>query len=169
MVYQRIIRLVFLLTVMAVVSPPTIWAQHKTGNTTGNTKLDWTSLPDLPDELGVAGPLVGVHSDALIVAGGANFPRPVWDNDKIWYDSIHVLVREDGGYAWKPGGTLPRPTGYGASVSTPDGVVCIGGNDGAATFQEVFVLRWDAKAQRITRVDYPSLPQPCAYGQAVVC
>ena len=28
--------------------------------------LDWQQLPDLPDELGVAGPFVGVHNDALI-------------------------------------------------------------------------------------------------------
>ena len=39
--------------------------------------LDWRPLPDLPNELGVAGPFVGVHNGALIVAGGANFaPRP---------------------------------------------------------------------------------------------
>jgi len=34
--------------------------------------LDWQPFPDLPDPLGVAGPFVGVHNDALIVAGGAN-------------------------------------------------------------------------------------------------
>ena len=45
--------------------------------------LQWSELPELPDQLGVAGPFAGVHNDALIVAGGANFPKPVWDNEKL--------------------------------------------------------------------------------------
>ncbi len=94
-----------------------------------NALLDWRQLPDLPDALGVAGPFVGVHNDALIVAGGANFPQPVWENEKVWHDRIHVLTKTDDGYPWKSGGTLPRPIAYGAAVSTPDGVVCMGGND----------------------------------------
>ena len=130
--------------------------------------LDWQQLPDLPDELGVAGPFVGVHNDALIVAGGANFPRPVWDNDKTWHDRVHVLAKTGDSYVWKDGGRLTRAVGYGAAVSTPDGVVCMGGNDATETFQEVFVLRWDADVQKITRVDYPPLPRPCAYGQAAL-
>ena len=130
--------------------------------------LDWQSLPDLPDELGVAGPFVGIHNDALIVAGGANFPQPVWDNDKVWHDRIHVLVKADGGYAWKDGGSLPRPVAYGATVSTRDGVVCMGGNDASHTFDDVYLLRWDAAHQTVTRVEYPSLPMPCAYGQAAL-
>ena len=47
--------------------------------------LNWSQLPDLPDPLGRAGMFVGVHQDMLIVAGGANFPAPVWETSKIWY------------------------------------------------------------------------------------
>jgi SSS family transporter len=130
--------------------------------------LDWQQLPDLPNELGVAGPFVGVHNDALIVAGGANFPRPVWENDKVWHDAIHVLTRSADGYAWHSGGALPRPLAYGAAVSTPDGVVCMGGNDASATFQDVFVLRWDPESRQVTQASYPVLPRPCAYGQAAL-
>ena len=131
-------------------------------------KLDWQSLPDLPNEVGVAGPFVGVHHDVLIVAGGANFARPVWDNEKQWHDQIDVLQKTSSGYKWIDGGKLPRPMGYGATVSTPDGVVCMGGNDAGATFDAVFALQWDAKAEKVRIVDYPSLPRPCAYGQATL-
>lgn len=131
-------------------------------------KLDWQSLPDLPDALGVAGPFVGVHNDALIVAGGANFPKPVWDNAKRWHASIHVLTHEDGKYTWHNGGSLDRPIAYGAAVSTADGVICIGGNDNQSTFAEVFSLRWDTHKRKVTREDLPPLPKPCAYGQAAV-
>ena len=130
--------------------------------------LDWQPLPNLPDELGVAGPFVGVHNGALIVAGGANFPRPVWESSKQWQDSIYVLTGTEAGDKWIHAGKLARPVGYGAAVSTDEGVVCIGGNDSSSTFREVFLLRWDAKSQTITQADYPPLPMPCAYGQAVV-
>ena len=34
--------------------------------------LSWSDeIPPLPDSIGVAGPFVGVHGDALVVAGGA--------------------------------------------------------------------------------------------------
>ena len=130
--------------------------------------LDWQRLPDLPNQIGVAGPFVGVHNGALIVAGGANFERPVWENEKRWHDTIHVLTKSGNDYVWTDGGTLPRAIGYGAAVSTRDGVLCIGGDDAEETFRDVFLLSWDPAAGRVTRTDYPLLPQPCAYGQAAL-
>ncbi|WP_390630678.1 sodium:solute symporter family transporter [Roseiconus lacunae] len=128
----------------------------------------WTELPALPEELGVAGPFAGVHRDALIVAGGANFPKPVWDNDKVWHDKIYVLRRSDDGYAWNEAGTLPRRIAYGAAVSTADGVLCLGGNDSVDTFASTFLLRWDPSTERIETIDYPPLPQPCVYASAAL-
>ncbi|HBE71159.1 MAG TPA: sodium:solute symporter [Planctomycetaceae bacterium] len=126
--------------------------------------LVWKELPPLPDELGFAGPFAGVHNDALIVAGGANFPKPVWERDKVWHDRIFVLTQTDG--EWKDGGRLPRPIAYGAAVSTPDGVVCIGGNDSAQSFDEVFLLSWDPQTETIVTTEYPKLPKPCAFSAA---
>jgi SSS family transporter len=130
--------------------------------------LSWTEMPQLPDELGVAGPFAGVHNDALIVAGGANFPLPVWESDKVWHDRIYVLTKRDDGFIWKDGGTLSRPIAYGAAVSTPDGVVCMGGNDSKETFDEVFLLQWNASAGHVTATDYPTLPKPCGFGAAAL-
>ncbi len=126
----------------------------------------WNSLPDLPNPLGVAGAFVGVHNDVLIVAGGANFPEPVWENTKIWVDDIHVLKKSNGSYVWVYGGKLPCRLGYGAVVSTPFGVVCMGGNDGKNTVEKVFVLQWDSETQKVKKVAFPQLPEPCAFGQA---
>jgi solute:Na+ symporter, SSS family len=130
--------------------------------------LKWTEIESLPNELGVAGPFAGVHNDALIVAGGANFKRPIWETDKTWYDEIHVLEKSGDTYQWHLAGKLPRKTGYGAAVSTPNGVICLGGNDGMNTFADAFVLTWDATAKKVTQKAFPSLPKPCAYGQAVL-
>ncbi|MCA9262357.1 MAG: sodium/solute symporter [Planctomycetales bacterium] len=133
-----------------------------------DSRLSWTSLPDLPDALGVAGPFVGVHNEALIVAGGANFPKPVWETNKVWHRKIHVLTKADGKYVWRDGGDLPRAIAYGAAVSTSEGVICIGGNDASETFADVFRLRWDQANGRVQLESLPKLPASCAYGQAAL-
>lgn len=131
-------------------------------------KLTWSALPELPNELGVAGPFVGVHNDALIVAGGANFRRPVWDNQKEWLDQIWVLSRSESAMTWRSGGKLRRALAYGAAVSTPNGIVCIGGNDKNQTYRDVFLLQWDPIKQQVASREYPPLPSPLAYGQATL-
>lgn len=140
--------------------------------------LEWEQLADLPpvgnqtDALGVAGPYVGVHNNALIVAGGANFPKPYWGEDKVWHDDIWVLelsgdeVATEMAKQWTKGGSLPLPLGYGASVSLPDGVVCMGGNDAAQTYADVFILKWDPSTKSIIQESLPSLPKNLAFSMA---
>lgn len=125
-----------------------------------NSSLAWSKLPPLPDKLGFAGPFVGTHNGALLVAGGANFPdKHPWEGGtKVWYDTVFVLEKPDG--AWKAAGKLPRPLGYGVSVSTPDGVVCLGGSDAQRHYAEVFILRWEDGGIKTSSL--PSLPKPCA-------
>ena len=131
--------------------------------------LEWSELPPLPNPDGVASPFVGVHNDALIVAGGANFPNaPRWESDKVWHAAVYVLVRENDGYAWLTGEPLPEPRAYGAAVSTPDGVLCMGGNNAGATFDDVMLLQWDSARGTLTRTAYPPLPKPCAFGCATL-
>ncbi len=139
------------------------------GQTTKPSMLEWSELPDLPDDLGLAGPFAGLHGNALIVAGGANFPRPVWDNDKAWHDSIYLLARDEAGtYSWKDGGKLPRPQAYGSAVSVKEGVVCIGGNDSEKAFADVFLLSYQPGSGEIKTTEFPPLPEPCAFGSATM-
>lgn len=134
----------------------------------------WDELPALPPppgetkQPGVAGPFVGVHGDVLIVAGGANFPDKLpWDGGaKSWWDDIWVLEKSGTGAArWIADRTfkLPRKIGYGLSVSTPDGVVCVGGSDAERCYADVFLLSWDAQARALRRVALPALPEPLAF------
>ncbi len=111
--------------------------------------LPWVKLASLPDREGFAGSFAGVSGGALLVAGGANFPdaKP-WDGGvKAWYDAVFVLDQPDGG--WRHGGALPRPRGYGVSVSHRRGLVCIGGSDARQHHASVLVLKWDPKSQRL--------------------
>lgn len=92
-------------------------------------KLTWKPLAPLPDAEGFAGSYAGVHEGALLVAGGANFPeKPLWEGGpKRWTDRVFVLENEDG--VWREAAPLPKPLGYGAAVSLPQGVMLIGGSN----------------------------------------
>ena len=131
-------------------------------------QLEWTKMSPIPDPLGVAGPVVGVHDGVLIVGGGANFPQPVWDTEKVWHDQIHAWRVAPGlsQPTWETVGKLPRPLGYATCVSTDKGILVMGGNDSETTFDTVFMVSWNGSDVLIT--DYPKLPRPCAYGQATL-
>jgi len=137
-------------------------------------RLEWRPLPALPDPLGVAGPFVGIHAGALIVAGGVNFPVAAgedrWAVPKRWHAATWVLPAADSGpSAWQAAAPLDRPLASGAVASTPQGVVCIGGDDGTAASAEVFLLAWDAAAGRLARRPLPPLPAPLtAAGAAAI-
>ena len=123
--------------------------------------LDWRPLPPIPDERGFAGSLAGAHEGALIVAGGTNFPdRPPWEGGtKIWYDDVFVLDSPNG--QWRKAGTLPRPNGYGVSITTDDGVLIIGGGNAEEHFREVHRLTLKNGGLQFTAL--PPLPKPCAF------
>lgn len=128
----------------------------------GEELLIWNAIPEFPAELGVAGPFCGVHEETLLVAGGANFPQPVWENDKVWHRQIYALPLK-GDRSWKMLGELPRPIGYGASLSVSEGVVCMGGNDADTVFDDVFLLKFDGTVKAL-----PSLPEPSSNGSAAL-
>jgi N-acetylneuraminic acid mutarotase len=101
--------------------------------------LNWKELPELPpvpgkaNQPGLAGAFAGVHNDALIVAGGTNFPDGLpWNKladgsslKKIYNREIYVLQKDQ---PWKIS-NLKLPIGYshGVSILTDDGLVCLGG------------------------------------------
>ena len=126
----------------------------------GNLSLHWSQLPSLPDSLGVAGPFAGVSGEVLIVAGGANFPdkMPWAGGKKIWHDTVYVLGKQQG--KWTVAGKLPRPLAYGISVTTPAGVVCLGGSDADRHYRDVFCLQF--LSGKLSVQPLPSLPVPLA-------
>lgn len=126
----------------------------------GGEFSSWKAIPEIPGALGLAGPFVGVHNDVLLVAGGANFPEPVWDNEKVWHSRLYALPLT-GARQWQVPGSLPRSIAYGASVSVDEGVVCIGGNDADTVFDDVFILTSNGDV-----LPLPSLPEPCCNGSA---
>jgi N-acetylneuraminate epimerase len=123
-------------------------------------QMEWSKLPPLPDKEGFAAMYAGVSGDALVVAGGANFPekRPWEGGTKMWYDDVWVLDQPDG--AWRKAGKLPKSLGYGVSVNWKGEVICIGGSNADGHDADVFSL--SIEGQGIVVKQYPPLPRPCA-------
>lgn len=123
--------------------------------------LKWQTLPPIPDQIGYAGSFVGVSNDALIVAGGANFPdggAPWTGSVKAWSDRVFVLEKPDG--QWKEAGKLPQKLGYGVSVNWKNSLVIVGGSNEKGHSDQVLMLTYHNGA--IKTSELPKLPQPIA-------
>lgn len=142
--------------------------------------LEWKELPELPplpgksSQPGLAGAFTGVHNDALIIAGGTNFPDGLpWSKlrngsspKKIYHREIYVLPRED---SWIISDVkLPVGYSYGVTIPTEEGLVCIGGEwrvydtRGAHHFKsdKVFLIKHLGEGKLvIDDTSYPVLPE----------
>ena len=131
--------------------------------------FSWQRIPAIPDAEGFAGAVVGVHNNALIVAGGSNFPEAKpWDGGKkVFYNSIFVLTKSgDKQYKWNNAGALKNNIAYSASVSTEWGVVSIGGGDGQNCFSDVVLLTY--ANGKVEQKQLPALPHTSWFGSAAI-
>lgn len=128
--------------------------------------LDWKQLADLPDAEGFAGSYAGVSNGALIVAGGANFPeKPLWEGGpKRWTDRVFVMTSISDG--WQDATPLPKPMGYGAAASLPQGMMLIGGSNINGAMADCYMLAFDGND--VTCRALPSLPVTLTGHAAVV-
>lgn len=130
--------------------------------------VKWSELPSLPDAHGFAGTFAGVSGEALIVAGGANFPeKPPWEGgSKVWHDKIYILDKPDG--AWRIGAQrLPHGWAYGISATVVNeaiessdhrALLCVGGDDGERCLKDVALLTF--KDGKIEQKILAPLPRP---------
>ena len=129
--------------------------------------INWNKLPNLPGmadtaSLGVSAPFTGISNGMLLVAGGCNFPdKPVTEGGtKKYYSDIFALNLSNPASGWKKAGNLPFPVAYGATVTTPDGIICIGGNNSDTFFPDVCLLSWNTTDEKAEINTLPSLPAP---------
>ncbi|MCK5000465.1 MAG: hypothetical protein KAS23_13065 [Anaerohalosphaera sp.] len=160
---MKISKIVLLIALSAMLFLSSCSLQRTATTVIDEKTYTWDRLPKLPNTIGVAGPFVGVHNDALIVAGGANFPfGPPWQGgEKVWHSDIYVL--EKGTRKWYTQNKLPKPLAYGVTMETEHGVVLAGGCDADKCYDDVSLLRWSPVNKGISITKLPSLPRPTAF------
>lgn len=145
-------------------------------------RLKFEAVPDFPNDIGVAGPIVGTIGDSLIVAGGANFAKPdeprLWELPKRYQRQSWILNRSQHSgvteYAWQAGSEfeLSENVAYSSVVSTEFGVLCMGGENENGPTRRAFLLTLDVQGTTKTILEndigVPDLPMPCTAGGAAI-
>ena len=124
--------------------------------------MRWTRLPETPNAPGFGGAFVGTSGDLLLCGGGSNFPdKPAWDGGvKVWHDEVFSLASTRS-KKWASLGKLPRPCGYGVSVSIRQGLLMIGGADSHRHYADCYTLSVEEGELKVR--PFPFLPRPLAY------
>jgi len=155
-----------------------MWPDNALAGDTLPNRIDWSVAASLPApglapegaNLGVAGAFAGWHNGALLIAGGANFPAGMpWEGGrKAYHDGIYVLKKSGSSYGWIQAMNphLKQKTAYGASVSLPQGIVCIGGENEAGTSKAVLLMQWNEVRKQVDFKPLPDLPVPLANAAA---
>ncbi len=145
-------------------------------------QIEWREIARLPpapgfaEQPGLAGAFAGAQGLHLIIAGGANYAAgQAWDEaPRAYWNQIYVLEKErndtDGNhqYHWVPAGAeLPQAIAYGASISVPEGLLCIGGRTVERCYADCLLLHWNEEQQKVDVLEFPRLPVPLANHAAV--
>lgn len=112
-------------------------------------KITWEHVGNLPAQkgfeknIGTAGVLSGVlDGKYVVVGGGANFPYDTVLNGgaKKLYSDVYLLEEKNGKLIVKEHINLDNEIGYGASVTTKDGIYYIGGGATAEADNDILFL-----------------------------
>lgn len=100
------------------------------------------------------------HS-TLMIGGGCNFPDiPAADGgNKKYYRSIYAAeVTGDSLFTWEKIGEFPQDVAYGVTISTPDGILCIGGMNAQESLTQVYRVTLKNKNAKAALETLPALP-----------
>lgn len=130
-------------------------------------QIDWSVAAVLPSvngekQPGLAGPVAGIINDYLLVGGGANFPDglPWYGNKKQYQDEIYLFEKKEGKIvnASISKQKLLNPVAYCANVTTPKGLVYIGGENEQGLSDKVILVEYNPIANELVFSDLPALP-----------
>ena len=138
--------------------------------------IEWKTIAELPPfrdqskSIGVAGPVVGIINNKLIVAGGANFPdkMPWQGGKKIYYNNISIFNKEkEQVFQEKIQNSLTSNIAYAANCITPLGLVYAGGENELGLSDKVYLLQWDEASNSMRQTKLPDLPVETTNGSLV--
>lgn len=138
-----------------------LFSQTKTDAITWNIAGELPPLSGQLNSLGVAGPVTGVHSNVMFIAGGANFPDSMpWQGGKKKYYSDIYVYKRTGSHVTRLVNELklPENIAYSANCSTSKGLVYAGGENETGISDRVFLLQWDKTTKSVVIKSLPNLP-----------
>lgn len=141
-------------------------------------QLKWDSSSNIPPskdqdtQSGLAGALIGISNDHLIVAGGANFPDdlPWKGGQKVYSNHIYVAEKDQNNeLQWlQTTDTLLKPIAYVANVPYQNGFISVGGEDNEGPVASVSYWNWNNEETKLLKEDLPDLPYPLTNASAAI-
>lgn len=116
---------------------------------------------------GLAGPVVGVSQNRLLIGGGSNFPDAApWEGGaKKYYADLQLYrMQNDSIILVKNKIKLPYKVAYSANVTTEKGIVIAGGENEDKVLSKVRLINWDSTHQKLTVQKLPNLPERLTAG-----
>lgn len=136
------------------------------GQSVPSSSIHIEKISGFPDSepgyaLGVSACYAGTLCDKLIMGGGCNFPDiPVSEGGaKRFYKGIYAAqLTNDTTLMWTKIGELPVEAAYGVTISLPDKLILIGGNNSDGGLSTVYSLALNATGNMAVFDTLPSLP-----------
>ena len=129
---------------------------------------------DQPSGPGIAGSFVGVHNDALIIAGGVGQKY----RDNVWVATRKAGSDQNGDGEITPDEVpvtwhetelkLPGNRAFGASANHQLGLLAVGGTDGSVEHSDVALIRWNNETISPGLLKLPAMPDVLVNGGAAV-
>lgn len=137
--------------------------------------MQWSTIGTLPTpsgmnkQYGLAGALIGIHRQNLVIAGGANFPDalPWQGGTKTYHKHLYQARLKHGKVEWANISSLPAARAYSANVSTPWGIICIGGENEQGPTDQVWLIKTRSHSPA-TCTELPPLPKPLSNASATI-
>jgi len=121
---------------------------------------------------GLAGAIIGISNNNLIIAGGANFKGGLpWKGGKKVYENTVYAAQKDKNnkLIWiQSTDTLSSPLAYAANVSYKNGFISAGGENANGPVASVYYLTWDDQTKKILKKEFPALPYPITNASAAI-
>lgn len=159
--------------VLALAMPASAQAAEAAGDSA--QKILWQHAGDLEPQngaevnIGTAGMLNGKSAGYIIVGGGANFPEggPEVGGPKVQYPDLYVMKPEEGQLTLVNHTAMDYEIGYGASITTEEGIYYIGGSPVEGKGNKILFVKAD-EAGEVTVEEVGELPFTFSDGIAVL-
>lgn len=138
-------------------------------------EFDWKisgKLPDSPageESPGLAGAVIGIVDDYLIIGGGSNFPDAApWDGGtKTYYKEVFVFKKEgDSIIALPDHFDLPYHLAYSVNISSDKGMYVLGGEEDSGAVNSALFIHKEGEDWKVDSL--PALPRSLTAGAGVM-
>ena len=146
--------------IACAVSSALLFGAQRTSFGDVQESLAWEQLPALPVGAATSGAFLGSTKGKLIIAGGAVEASPPQGPIVVrnCSDVIHVL--DVAKSTWERGPSLPHKRAFGCSITTDEGLICIGGRDAQQSYADVTRIQVAQEADGLVCTSLPALPIP---------